>query len=335
VSSFIIFAKTTFHERVPLERRHTQYDEELGWINLPDVYVKDMYGPGKDFRTNSMMFRNNKEFSHQIPAGKIRLLCSGDSFTLGYGVDNDSTWCQQLESNHSGLETVNLGQGGYGIDQTYLWFKRNVAKLDYDVQIFAFISDDFARMQRASFSGYGKPLLVLENGSLVNKNRPVPSFAYRFPRSVILREEIANLNLVRILRGIALRLAPVEEQIPTQRETHAGDVVLSILTDVKQVNQARASVAVFVFLPDSLDYIGHRESEHWRSFLKAASVKHQFLFIDLVDDLRTVAPDNFRVLFGDNGHYSEEGNRFAANVLYHKLAAIPEIQSKLQEVHPH
>ena len=28
-----------------------------------------------------------------------------------------------------------MGQGGYGIDQAYLWYKRDGTKLDHDVQI--------------------------------------------------------------------------------------------------------------------------------------------------------------------------------------------------------
>src|SRR5208283_759848 len=89
------------------ERPHTSYDPDLGWVNLPNVYLPNMYGPGKYLRTNSQRFRNNADLTIGIPPGKTRIICSGDSFTLGYGVDNDHTWPQLLASRTPNIETVN------------------------------------------------------------------------------------------------------------------------------------------------------------------------------------------------------------------------------------
>ena len=78
------------------ERRHTKYDPDLGWVNGPNIHIPNMYGPGVYLKTNSQGFRNNYDFDTAVPNGKYRIICSGDSFTLGYGVDNDHTWCQLL-----------------------------------------------------------------------------------------------------------------------------------------------------------------------------------------------------------------------------------------------
>ena len=32
---------------------HTEYDETLAWVNLPNLYVKNMYGTGIYFQTTS------------------------------------------------------------------------------------------------------------------------------------------------------------------------------------------------------------------------------------------------------------------------------------------
>jgi len=45
------------------ERRHTKYDPDLGWVNEPDVYIPDMYGPGVYLRTNAQGFRNNHDIT--------------------------------------------------------------------------------------------------------------------------------------------------------------------------------------------------------------------------------------------------------------------------------
>ena len=60
------------------ERVHTEYHEELGWINLPNLYFPDMYGQGDYFTTNSQRYRNSFDFSRGVPNGKIRIICSGD-----------------------------------------------------------------------------------------------------------------------------------------------------------------------------------------------------------------------------------------------------------------
>ena len=146
LSSTAFVAYRIFLRKPLAERLHTGYDETLGWINLPNIYIEDMYGPGIYLKTNGQGFRNNKDFSPRTPNNKSRIICSGDSFTLGYGVDNDHTWCQLLVSINGRLETVNLGQGGYGIDQAFLWYKRDGSKLDHDVHIFAFITRDFVRI---------------------------------------------------------------------------------------------------------------------------------------------------------------------------------------------
>jgi hypothetical protein len=169
-------------ETQPLaERQHTQYDELLGWVNSPNLYIKDMYGPGIFVQTNSRGFRNTQDFSTNVPDQKIRLICSGDSFTFGYGVDNDHTWCNLLTLKDARLETVNMGQGGYGVDQAYLWYKRDAAQLEHQIHLFAFITSDFKRMGRDEFNGYGKPLLRIRADSLVVTNIPVPNRFFLSP----------------------------------------------------------------------------------------------------------------------------------------------------------
>src|SRR5262244_1013414 len=184
------------------ERRHTKYDPDLGWVNEPDVYIPDMYGPGVYLRTNAQGFRNNHDITTAVPDGKARIICSGDSFTLGFGVDNAHTWCELLSSLEPRLETVNMGQGGYGVDQAYLWYKRDGAKFNHHVHLLAFITGDFSRMKYDSFLGYGKPVLDIENGMLVVKNVPVPRRNYYFPWIQHLRQ----LHTVEFLNRVSRRI---------------------------------------------------------------------------------------------------------------------------------
>ena len=43
--------------RHPLaERQHTRYDPGLGWVNVPNFFSPDLYGPGAYVRINSQGF---------------------------------------------------------------------------------------------------------------------------------------------------------------------------------------------------------------------------------------------------------------------------------------
>ena len=75
---------------------NVQYDPDLGWANIPNASLPNLFGPGVYFRSNTQGFRNEQDFAPGIPPGKFRIICSGDSFTMGSGVSNEQTWCEQL-----------------------------------------------------------------------------------------------------------------------------------------------------------------------------------------------------------------------------------------------
>src|SRR5271165_10191 len=320
------------------EHLHTEYDREIGWINLPNVYLADLYGPGKYLRTNSQRFRNNADFTKSVPPGKTRIICSGDSFTLGYGVDNDHTWPQLLATRTPNIETVNMGQGGYGADQAYLWYKRDGVKLDHDIQVFAFIVDDFRRMQALTFIGYGKPILVVENGQLVTKNVPVPlTMDVWSPKLARAQTALFNLSITRLLRSV-FRLDPSAAMAQTQKERNpeTSSVLSHMLDDLLATNRAKNSVLVLAYLPtrDEGDL-----GAYWRNFLAEYAHQNGLLYLDLADDLHRLPPQQVEQFFiargandyqGASGHYTEAGNAFIADLIYQRLLANSETAAKLR-----
>jgi hypothetical protein len=162
----------------------SHYDKSLGWISIPNTYIPNYYGLGKYVRTNAAGFRNDVETAVQAPRAKVRIICSGDSFTYGQGVANNRTWCHQLSKLNDQIQTVNLGQPGYGVDQMYLRYLRDGIELEHSVHIFAFVDGDLSRMGRLEQHRFGKPALKLENDILVADNVPVPRFRWWVSRAV-------------------------------------------------------------------------------------------------------------------------------------------------------
>jgi hypothetical protein len=334
MSSFAFVAKKAFEQHTPLaERRHTRYDAQLGWVNIPNVYVREIYGPGTYLRTNARGFRGDVEVNQEVPSGKVRVICSGDSFTLGYGVSNDRTWCHDLVSLDHRFETVNMGQGGYGLDQAYLWYARDGAALDHDIQIFAFIGTDIRRMTSNTFEGYPKPTLAVRNGNLITQNVPVPQLnGWGRARQHLMAFQ--GLQSVALLQRI---LFPRASQSAGPDSPAILRTAGSIFDHLAGLNHKKNSVLIVAFLPTEGEYrLGMPD---YVAHLKADVIGKGLTWIDLVDDFRKMSPDEAARLYIDEkalpqykaaaGHYTVEGNAYVAQLLYRKIAAIPEVSAKL------
>lgn len=302
------------------EQYHTTYDATLGWINRPNVRLPDFYGPGAYMRTNSLGFRNDRDFTPTVAPGMTRIICSGDSFTLGFGVANDQTWCQRLAALDPRLETVNMGQGGYGADQAYLWYMRDGVRLQHHLHLFAFITDDFIRMQSDRFVGYGKPVLGFRNDSLVVRNQPVPRTS-SFTRWLAIQQTHAlrNLNSLRLVREV-FHLdgdrAAANDSATTRR------VVSRVFEELARANREKGSRLVLVYLPTAPDYRINEGTASWRRFVQAEASRQGILFVDVVEAMRRVPPTEVDRLFAPNTHYSPAGNEFVAQTLYRALAPV-------------
>ncbi len=89
--------------------------------------------------TNSLGLRDN-----EVDFTKPRVLCMGDSFTFGFGVENDETFCAQLERRFEGkYDFVNAGfADGYSPDTYALWLTRYASRLSPDVILVSFFQND-------------------------------------------------------------------------------------------------------------------------------------------------------------------------------------------------
>jgi hypothetical protein len=313
------------------ERRHTTYDTLLGWVAVPEFYDPDLYGPGVSLRTNAQGFRADHAIAPHVPSGRTRAICSGDSYTLGWGVDNDHTWCHLLEQRIPGLETVNLGQGGYGVDQAYLWYRRDGLALDHDLQIFAVIAEDFERMRYPDFRGFGKPVLELEGDRLRVGNVPVRAWSYHWPRLAeylyAVRPAFAHLRMSMLVTRLGHRLDRSDDR-PDELNPEHWRVVERLLQDLASLNRAKHSRLVVVFLPMRLDFDGHK-SDRWRKALAAAAARDGYRFVDLVEVFRRIPRDSLDALFlRENDYYSHYGNgghTWAADLIAQRLHESPKV----------
>lgn len=335
-ASVVLFARDLVGTRPVAERLHTMYDAELGWVNQRGVSRRDMYGPGLTLTTNARGFRGTAEVDSVVPAGKLRMVCSGDSFTLGYGVADADTWCHYLTRPDPRLEAVNMGQGGYGFDQAYLWYMRDGRRFEHNVQVFAFISDDFRRMEHAEFLGYAKPVLVLEGDSFRQDNVPVPQHAYGVGGWFVENSgPLGRLRVVQFARRLRARNQSAAGNLSELRREALRDstreIVARVLDNLKESHEARGSRLVLVLLPTSYELAGS-SPETWREFLSMQAARLGVRFVDLFPAFQEMSDDARAGMFirpgevsypSAEGHFSKAGNARVAEMLY------PVLESEL------
>lgn len=301
-----------------------RYDKSLGWISIPNTYIPNKYGPGKYVRTNARGFRNDNETAVRVPRRKLRIICSGDSFTYGDGVANDRTWCHRLSELNDRFETVNIGLSGYGVDQSYLRYLRDGITIEHSIHVFAFVQADLDRMGRLHVVRYGKPVLKLDHGVLVVDNVPVPRFRWWVSRLM----ERADFRSIDFVQRVLARLSPRKAATATES---IGPVALKVFETVQQLSAEKNIVSVFVFLPTE-NNIGTDTA--WHRWLVSTMNTLALPFVDLTPALRSLPASRLATFFIPRrlpavGHYTEAGNEWVAEVLYNYLTEIPRIQTLL------
>lgn len=321
-------------ERVVAESRHTMYDTLLGWVNEPDVDIPDLYGPGRHFRTNERGFRAEVPTPTRSEFGR-RIICAGDSFALGYGVANDETWCHLLQGHLPDVVTVNMGQGGYGVDQAFLWYMRDGQSLEHAVVLLAVITDDFRRMQSDNFLSYPKPLLVAGENGLEITNVPVPPPNAVSDRVRYWRSVASGFKLIQLIRRIGRKAVGPHAASMTTGEASdtARAVVLGMIRALRESNQNAGRQTIIVYLPTKGDYLDDG-TRGWRAWLDSTTVNEGLLFFDLIPVLRQLPRQDIRRMFiqygeldyyGAAGHYTAFGNAWVASALAERLAEVLEL----------
>lgn len=134
----------------------------FGFRLAPGIRVP-MRGPEYDVEvaTNSLGMRD-----HEIgPKSGPRILLLGDSFAMGYGVNQDQTFADLLEKDLS-VEVVNAGTGGYEIIQQRRVLAEYGSLVQPDLVVYAlYLGNDLAQNDEWE---------VREDGTLHNRVRVYP-----------------------------------------------------------------------------------------------------------------------------------------------------------------
>ena len=130
-------------------------DKQLGYVRKPDVRMPC-------HETTNFATRG----SHDYASTGRKIVFFGDSFVESAACSND-TLTTKVEAL-TGIDTLNYGVGGYGLDQIYLYFKRELPLFDRRECLFlvGLIQDDLGRVLLTVRTS-PKPYFTISDGKLV------------------------------------------------------------------------------------------------------------------------------------------------------------------------
>ncbi len=160
------------------------HDEVIGQRYVPNQRARIPFEDGGYLvETNSLGFRSNREFT-AARTRRRRILFLGDSYTAGYGVDNDERFAE-LAGGLLDCEVYNAGVTGTGTDQQVLAYEAYLSDIECDLVVLGVWIENIERIKAEVHvtidprSGdrvaTAKPFFVLDGrGELRLENSPVP-----------------------------------------------------------------------------------------------------------------------------------------------------------------
>ncbi|HZS33534.1 MAG TPA: SGNH/GDSL hydrolase family protein [Methylomirabilota bacterium] len=305
---------------------------------VPDPLLGWTIGPGRESRDG--LYASSREgirgatpgvgYASHATARRIALV--GDSYTFGLEVPFADSWGVRLqEALGPGVDVLNFGVDGYGIDQAYLRFRRDAAPWRPEVAILGFIDHDLYRSMAVyafvSFPEWGfpfaKPRFVLAGERLRLANVPLPE-----PEAILARDSIAELPFVELDPGYDAAewqwrayahsylarylLSRFPRRVPARpavSEAAREALNRAILAAFAESAAAAGAIPLVVYFPTRSDF-GRGDRRVTRAMI-AALRRGGLEVLDLTSCLRAVPEPALFLRF----HYSPAGNARVADCL--------------------
>lgn len=274
-----------------------------------------------------------------------RILMLGDSFTIGWGIDQGKTFSDLLEQKYNQdqlkVDVINGGTTSYSPILEYLFLKEKGLKYNPDLIILNFDLSDFQNdyyyQKLVRYDASGKIIgvspeeanflkLVYLNVKLIKfLESPFLVLDSKFPSKTILGEKyFYNLDYDRY--------ALTRETISKEAEKKYTETSLKYLKLIQQLALEKNSTLVLVAYP-----YGHQVSgKEWakgrhnygfepgkvyssrpEEILAKFAAENNITFISLYPEFK--ASDKFPLYYPYDGHLTPEGHQLFADSLYAKL----------------
>ena len=328
-------------------------DDYLGWRPQPNVrgvHNKERFFEST-FSTNSQGLRG-KEIPKERRSDEVRVLLLGDSFTWGYGVNDDQTFAARLEQFLRGVRVINFGVTAFGLEQEYRYLLSEGLNYHPDLILVNISPNDIEDYDstRDRSEGFSIPVPPSSPDPGASVFLKVKRFAAK--KSALYNFLIARINSSRPLVNLLVRvgiksdlagydvldsdLRPYLRAYPPSLQQgleHAYDILVKIkqLADSHNIPFAMALIPSReqvdpLALTLSLSYTHFQEEdvemEKLDRLLREFATAHGITFLSALEEFRRDSGKNGRLLYFAYGdpHFSPEGHALYARVLAQWIA---------------
>ncbi|MGH8552151.1 MAG: SGNH/GDSL hydrolase family protein [Methylococcales bacterium] len=287
---------------------------------------------GATYRINSKSCRDS-EYPSTKPAGVLRILALGDSFTFGMGVEAQDTYPDQLEGilNEEGysVEVINCAVIGYDMWQHKVALKEKSRIYHPDLVTLGIFVNDLARpypprgMNKPGYTGSNP---FAKHGTRVWLHK---SYLYNTLRNTedLLKFRFRARLGAKHLQGIAERKliwGPSHPENPlyqllagTANPKLYSEFKTSLAEFVSIASQNGAEVLLFL-LPDSVQ-LHDPSMQFLNKFIAEAAGNSNISYLDLTPVLENQDNPESLYLFPDDAHNSPKGLRIIAEAISNTL----------------
>ncbi len=332
----------------PLADGYYEKHNMLGWVprkNISGIHTNSE-GRVTSFKTNSRGLRD-REYALTKPAGVTRIVILGDSFTWGWGVDDNKSYVEILESLLKNTEVLNLGVTAFQTQQEFEYLKLEGMGHNPDIVIIGFCLNDIFRSdfpQRQMQNGAPRTSQREHDGLLFFMKRQLHAHSalYKFVLARVntnktlvrglvragLKDDLAgfddlNVNLMPALRTYpeALEVA-FEKTRSTLLEMHSYlaqrniRLIVALIPSLETVDDMafQQSIAYSVF--DEMDFDREKPYKLLETFCK----DHGIEVFNPVAAFKARHGASKKLFLTRDMHFNEEGHRLFATELFQYLA---------------
>ncbi len=293
----------------------------------------------KTYSTSAQRFRGQQLFAPQPPPGTLRIAVLGDSFTFGWGANDDETYpanlARILAKEVGPVEVLNAGALGDGTGDEALWYDAWVSRFNPKLVILTVVpndtDDDLARTLFAvEPSGEGHPLPAQQLHHYQQSQRRFARLMHSLPGYEFLGEHSELLSLFRRVVSLKIRTRRINQWQNGQGARAFETVGLPLLAAEvtwlnHRVQQSNARLVV-TFVPFRETIYGdpranksaNDKAAEMIATLARACASAGIPFLNMTPEMRTVAAaDKLPLYYMTNldAHPTPEGYRAIAKNL--------------------
>ena len=295
-------------------------------------------------KTNSFGLRD-QEYTTELNGSKKKILLLGDSFTFGYGVEQEDTYANLLEKLlGDNYVVINAGYAdGYSPDTEYIYLKEKGLKFNPDVLLLGFfVGNDIDDVGSNDLVGddKGLPKKIVSNNFYIDENNRLRA---KYNSSIDHNESILykiklflNYNLHSYiflkdkLRPIYSKLTKDESILENSiyGNKYGEDLELlwektqNILLEMNSIMKNQGKDFIIVLIPKREQFYEEKDDTYNFSNPNQKLINfgrdNGIPIIDLLPYFKQ-HPNNFNLYFKKDGHWNSGGHKFAAEKIYEEL----------------